>query len=324
MSVKQMLKDIEELKGYIKNFDEDFDKTVDTLTNQELEITVLDKKIYDFELIQNNTVTFNISGKLVEVNRLLFTDCNCQNILQQEYLKYERNLEELKNKNIEFEYNHFQIFLDLLRKKSKQPSYNFEETGNIVDYFLPKKTEPEVFHSDLLTFFLNDLSKICSSFNIKYYYKSNVFKKISMTNALTDHITSETVSKVFQDNNLKNFVAKNFAEILTINSKVAFFIEPKGTITFTLNKNISASIIELKPFVLDPTTWYPGDGAGSKILVLTPKEVWKTVGKVPGNYGSEVDVNAIYKIKFNKTQEFKKIKIQAGLFGLSISYLNLC
>ena len=318
MSVKHMIKDIDELKVFIKTFDADFDNTVNTLTEQEIDAINKHNKIYIVEEVNNNIVTFNISGKLVDVNKLLFTKSIYSNILQQTYSKYSDNPSELKNIIIDFDYTHFQICLDILRKKRDSPILHSGD--NIIEYYLPKKSEPDVCYGHLQMFFKEELDRVLKDFSIKYReMNSGYVRRLCIKTFINNNFISESITKQFEDKALTNYFAKDRYDILTLNSKVAFFVNPKEEITFNFKVNIAVSEIHMKPFTSDPDVWYPNDGAGSKIFI-NDKDKWELVGKVPGDYGTDID--KVYVVKFEKEENFKQIKIVAGLFGFSIGYLN--
>ena len=321
MSVKAMEKDIEEIKGFLSALEEDFDNAIRKMGNQELNNMSQDLKLTSIEAVQKNTVTFNVNGSLINVNKDLFSsrDNFYPNILYELMTKFENNLQDLTKHYIQIDSQNFQICLDLLRKKQEQQICLFRELDTI-EYMLPKNTNVDIFQANLESFFLGNVSKILKNLNIKYYEKSGVIKKFCIKNNLTGQIVVGEVSKVFQDSSLEKYLASSIEEILRPESKVAYFIGKREKLIISFRGEVSICEIEVKPFNLDKRVWYPADGAGSSVIV---KEKGKdiVIGKIPHDFG--IDDEKVYKIKLERPRMVSSITIEAGLFGCSISYFNL-
>lgn len=329
MSVKLMLKEIVDLKELVKNFDLHFDDTIDTLTGQEEETIKLDQKLFEISKVNNEVTSFNINGEIIQVNPELFgrgsgraNFCKySNNILSKMYSKYESRLDALRKEVIEIDSHNFEICLDLLREKKNQSAFNFGV--DTIDYTLPKKTDEQILGADLKNFFNKDIENVLKDFNITYYDSYNRFRTFFLSNDINSHLISSVVSEVFQDRALKNYMTSGIENILSLSSKLAMFVAPEKTISFLFDTEVTISEILIKPFTQNPKVWYPGDGAGSLISVC--KSIYgefETIGRIPGNYGAEQDSDEAYSIKIKTPTKLREVKIQAGLYGLSIAYIN--
>ena len=90
MSVKEVISGLVELQEQLKNLDKDYDFTFDDMAKREEVNKRLNSKVEELHNLQDNLLTFNISGNLIKIYKHLVINTGYVTILSGLMSKFER------------------------------------------------------------------------------------------------------------------------------------------------------------------------------------------------------------------------------------------
>ncbi len=319
MSVKEVISGLQELQDQLKNLDKDYDFTFDDMATREEVNKRLTTKLEDLYDLQDRLITFNISGKLIKINKHLVINTGFVHLLTGLLTKIEsegKSLDELKTIVIDRDYNNFLIILDILRKKYYEKVVKYNES--VIKFTIPKNTNIEIFREDLDFFFKSDSEKLFDDFKF-FYYDKNGERRIlyGKTTNLTNLVSDCKVSSWYPNELHAPYKATGIDDIKSKTGFKAFFLNYQATLIIEFVDAVPLKSIELQPFMADQDVWFSGDGAGDLISWSLDKANWNQVGVIPLDFGT----GTTSVLKFNEIS-VKYIKFQAGEYGASIGYLK--
>jgi len=319
MSVKEVISGLVELQEQLKNLDKDYDFTFDDMAKREEVNKRLNSKVEELHNLQDNLLTFNISGNLIKIYKHLVINTGYVTILSGLMSKFERenkSLEELKTFRIDRDYDNFLVILDILRKKYYEKVLKYNDS--IIKFTLPKSINVDIFREDLDFFFKADAEKVFDDFKF-YYYDRNGDRKVlyGKTTNLTNLICDVKCSAWFPNELHAPYKAIGIDDIKSKTSFKAYFLNYQATLIIEFVEVVPVKSIEFQPFTADEDVWFCNDGAGDSIFWSVDKVTWNVLGVIPFDYGTGTSV-----LNFEEVS-LKYIKFQAGEYGTSLGYLKI-
>lgn len=311
-----MTSTIKSLKDKLVSLENNYDHKLKELEQRESKETRLDSKLKEIITLQNDIITFNISGEYIQISKQLINNTPYDNIFRDVISSMEdmgRDLEEIQNVFIDRNPKGFFYILEIMRKGFNQLLRSESIESSLK---LPRNINHEAFLEDVQFYFKQDGDKVLDDFGF-FYNKDKVRVEL---NSSGDLIIKYTLSSELPNDMLTPYRAHNIRDIKKQSSHKAFFVNYDSNIVFELSEIHMISQIEVKPFTFDMDCWYPGEGAGTFVFSSLDNVEWDFLNAIPDDYGIEHDNT--YLINFDRRMA-KYIKFQTGDYTLSIAYMKI-
>ena len=319
MSVKEVIKGLIDLQDQLKNLDKDYDNTFDDMAIREKVNTRLISKVEELHNLQDNLLTFNVSGKLIKINKHLVINTGYVTILSGLMAKFEldnKSLDDLKSYRIDRDYDNFLVILDILRKKYTEKVLKYND--QIIKISLPKGCNVDIFREDLDFFFKADSEKVFDDFKFCYFDRSGERKTLyGKTTNLTNLICNAVCSSWFPNELHTPYKANSIDDIKSKTGFKAYFLNYQASLIFEFVEVVPVKSIEIQPFTADEDVWFCNDGAGDVIYWSLDNVNWNVLTAIPFDYGQGTSVLTFSEVNL------KYIKVQAGEYGTSLGYLKI-
>jgi hypothetical protein len=283
---------------------------------------------------QTEILFFNISGKLIPVDKCIIIECEYENILTQmcKNIISQINSESVSQINqqlsdimIDRNRKNFRCVIDLMRKHDDVKKGRIPSQSRI-PYHVPRKAiNPVILKEDLAFYFKGQsYDRIFEDFIITYSdfisESSEIIKMMYSANTTVNYFLKDfEVTARYPDERLELFKAETIDDIKTLDSFKAIFSDFDSNIIFNFADVVKCKMIELRPFWGDFEMWYPGNGADSNIYSSVDGVNWELLSTVPPDYG--FDIEMLHFVEF-EPRDLKHVKFEAKNIALSISYIK--
>lgn len=240
------------LKDKLEMLEKEFENKLKDVDNKEKKFKEIDKQIEEIINSKDKIIKLNIGGKVFQTK--MSTLLNIKDTLFYKLIsKSIENNEEITNEIfIDRSYRHFQLLLDYMRTKK----YSIKNLN---------KYDLEDFESEVRYYGFTEISEMINE-------KMKEIEIIGFTSA----------------QQYSNCATHNYEDLKNRNLMGGICVQSPYHIVFELNYEHDISKIEIGGWNGNTNSWYPGNGANSKILTSTDGVNFTEVGAIPGNYGANI------------------------------------